>query len=274
MTRIKSMAGVAKARLVRASGTTVAAALRSRKPKQYRSGCTVITVNWNSLPFLKRTLSAIEAMSPVGTEVVVVDNASTDGSRPYLKEHPQVRTRHLPVNAGHGMALDLAIPTIDTEYVAILDVDAFPVSDQWLQRSIAALNGGAQAAGARLQRNFVHPSFFVARTKVLHDYSLTFKPVGSLARLKTSAPLFLDVGEALSQRLIIKFGGGSALHFFEATSTRGPGLAGSVFGGLVYHNLYATQGVGKGGALQMFEEEFRRYHLDLGILGEAPPAGQ
>ena len=268
------MAGIAKARSVRAASAAVAAARRSRKPKKYRPVCTVVTVNWNSLPFLTRNLRAIEAMSPEGTEILIVDNASTDGSREYLRTQSQVRTMQLPTNVGHGMALDLAIPTVDTEHVAILDVDAFPVSDQWLQQSIAVLNSGAKAAGARLQRNFVHPSFFVARTKVLHDYSLTFKPVGSLAKLEKTAPLFLDVGEALSQRLIVKFGGGGALHFFEATSTRGPGLAGSVFGGLVYHNLYATQGFGKGGALEMFEEEFRRYHPDLEPLGEAGSEGQ
>lgn len=268
------MVGIVKARLVRTVGGAVVVGRRLRKPKQYRPSCTVVTVNWNSLPFLTRTLRAIEAMSPVGTEILVVDNASTDASREYLKTLSRVRTMRLPVNVGHGMALDLAIPTIDTEYVAIRDVDAFPVTDQWLQRSIAALNSGAQAVGARLQRNFIHPSFFVARTKVPHDYSLSFKPVGSLATIKKAAPLFLDVGEALSQRLIIKFGGGGALHFFEATSTRGPGLAGSVFGGLVYHNLYATQGIGKDGALPMFAEEFRRYHPGLGILREAAPVGQ
>jgi hypothetical protein len=98
---------------------------------------------------------------------------------------------------------------------------------------------------------------------VVHRYGLTFRPVGSLAKLDTEAPLFLDVGEALSQRLIIKFGGGNAVHFFEITSVRGPGGTGAVFGNLVYHNQFATQGVHQGGAMQVFDEEFTRYHPAL-----------
>lgn len=168
----------------------------------------------------------------------------------------------LPTNLGHGLALDLAVPTVSTRHLAILDVDAFPVSNRWLEESIGALDAGAQVAGARLHRNFVHPSFLVTRTAVVRRYGLTFRPVGSLTGLSTSAPLFLDVGEALSQRLMVKYGGGSALHFFEATSVVGPGLAGSVFGGLVYHNLYGTQGEGRETARSRFDEAFAA-HLPM-----------
>jgi len=242
------------------------AALRRQRARRrgLRPGVTVLTVSWNSLPYLRRMLAAVEAMSPSGTEILVVDNASTDGTREYLASRG-VRTMLLPLNVGHGVALDLAVPRVDTEYLAVLDVDAFPVTQDWLERSIAALETGAQVAGAHLHRNFVHPSFLVTRTRLLHAYGLTFRPVGSLARLGRTAPLFLDVGEALSQRVIVKFGGGRALHYFEPTSTRGPGLAGSVFGGIVYHNLFATQGTGKGSALQMFETAFAEHHPELTI---------
>lgn len=36
--------------------------------------------------------------------------------------------RRLPVNVGHAIALDLAMRRITTEFVAVLDVDAMPVS--------------------------------------------------------------------------------------------------------------------------------------------------
>lgn len=262
---VRKNLGPVKLHAVRAGGATVAA-LRRRQARRtdLRPGVTVVTVTWNSLPYLRRMLAAAEAMSPPGTELLVVDNASTDGTREYLRSRG-VRTLLLPLNVGHGVALDLAVPSVDTEYLAVLDVDAFPVAPDWLQQSIAALKNGAQVAGAHLHRNFVHPSFLVTQTRVLHELGLTFRPVGSLARLDRAAPLFLDVGEALSQRMIVKFGGRCALAFFEPTSTRGPGLAGTVFGGIVYHNLYATQGTGKGTALQMFEDAFAEYHSDLGV---------
>jgi glycosyltransferase involved in cell wall biosynthesis len=222
----------------------------------------VLTVSWNSLPFLSRMLAATRAMSPDGTEIVVIDNDSSDGTREFLAEQDDVRAALMPVNLGHGVALDVVLPQVDTEHVAVLDVDAFPVSPTWLEQSLAALES-SRITGAHLHRNFVHPCYLVTRTQLIHRYGLTFAPVGSLARLEDEAPLFLDVAEALSQRLIIKFGGSKAMTLVEPTSIRGPGMAGTVFGGLVYHNMYATQGVHRPAALDLFVDEFRRYHPDL-----------
>lgn len=263
MSGFRSAIGLAKGRSVRSIGSAAAWARRPRSGSAYRPGVTVVTVNWNSLPFLRVMLDATKVMSPVGTEILVVDNGSSDGSTDYLSHRHDVRLMRLPTNVGHGVALDLAIATIDTEYVAILDVDAFPISEEWLSDSIAALVGGAQITGARMHRNFVHPCFLVTRTRVLHEYDLTFRPVGSLADLSTKAPLFLDVGEALTQRLIVKFGGGGAVRFIEITSLRGPGNAGQVFGDLVYHNLWATHGDRRAAALELFHEAVDQYHPGL-----------
>lgn len=259
--KLRRSVGYRKGVAIRAAGSAVAR-VRPR-PRSYRPGVTVVTVNWNSLSFLRVMLDIVRSASPAGTEILVVDNGSSDGSLEYLRARPDVRTLRLPVNVGHGVALDLVMPVVDTEYVAVLDIDAFPISDQWLERSITALVDGAHVAGARMHRNFVHPCFLVTRTKVLHELGLTFKPVGSLAKLSSSAPLFLDVGEALSQRLIVKFGGGHAIHFFEITSIRGPGNTGSVFGDLVYHNQYATQGAHHGNALEIFLAAAQHCHPGL-----------
>jgi hypothetical protein len=253
-----------KGRVVRGAGAGVARVRRSRAPESYRPGCTVVTVNWNSLAFLELTLKAVRAMSPPETEIVVFDNGSSDGSLEFLRSRPDVRIMRSPINLGHGVALDLAVASVETEYLVVLDIDAFPISDRWLSASLSALAEGAQVAGALMHRNFVHPCFLVTRTSVVHQYGLTFRPVGSLSKLKSDeAPLFLDVGEALSQRMIIKFGGGQALHFFEITSLRGPGATGAVFADLVYHNQFATQGSHQSTALDIFREEFGRYHPAL-----------
>jgi len=159
-----------KAHLIRTTGVALSKALYLRRPSAYRPGTTVVTVNWNSLPYMQRSLAAIRSMSPADTEILVVDNASTDGSRDYLRTLPDIRTTLLPVNVGHGVALDLVLPLIDTEYVAILDIDAFPIASDWLHQSIAAVESGAKAAGALLHRNFIHPSFFVSQTQTLHSH--------------------------------------------------------------------------------------------------------
>lgn len=257
--------GAAKGGAVRAVGAAGAWGLRQRPVRAYRPGVTVLTVNWNSLPFLRPMLDVIRAMSPPDTEIMVVDNGSADGSVEHLRERDDVRVVRLPVNVGHGVALDVGAALVDTEHLAVLDVDAFPVSDRWLEDSLAALAGGAKVAGAHMHRNFVHPCFLVTATQLLRDHDLTFRPVGSLARLDTSAPLFLDVGEALSQRVVVKFGGGRALHFFEITSLRGPSMAGAVFGGLVYHNMFATQGSGRDGAVAYWHEALAEHHPHLAV---------
>lgn len=231
--------------------------------RAYRPGVTVLTVNWNSLAFLRPMLDLTRAMSPPDTEILVVDNGSTDGSVEYLRERRDVRLARLPVNVGHGVALDIGSALVDTAHVAVLDIDAFPVSDRWLEESLRALDAGAKVAGAQMHRNFVHPCFLVTTTQLLRDHDLTFRPVGSLAQLDHRAPLFLDVGEALSQRVIVKFGGSPALHFFGVTSLRGPSMAGAVFGGLVYHNMFATQGSGRAGAVAYWREALAEHHPDL-----------
>jgi len=249
-----------KGKAVRLGGATAAWALRQRPRTSYRPGITVLTVNWNSLPFLGPMLDVTRSMSPADVEIVVVDNASTDGSLEYLASRADVRVVRLPMNLGHGIALDIGAALVDTEHLVVLDVDAFPVTDRWLDESLEALRCGAKVAGARVHRNFIHPCFFVTTTQLLHDHDLTFRPVGSLARLDRRAPLFLDVGEALSQRVIVKYGGSRALHPFEITSARGPGPAGAVFGGLVYHNMYATQGVGRADALAHWADALALHH--------------
>jgi glycosyltransferase involved in cell wall biosynthesis len=262
---LRQRAGAAKGRVIRGAGALAAWGLRRRPRPSLRPGVTVITVNWNSLDYLREMIEAVRATSSPDTEILVVDNGSTDGSVAYLQGRDDVRLLRLPLNVGHGPALDIGATFVETEHLAVLDVDAFPVSSSWLPESLAALDRGAKVAGAHMHRNFVHPCFLVMRTALIREHDLTFRPVGSLTRLDVSAPLFLDVGEALAQRLIVKYGGGSALHFFEITSLRGPGMAGAVFGDLVYHNMFATQGTGRGEALAYWQEALAEHHPHLGL---------
>lgn len=244
----------AKGRVVRSLGAAAAWTARRTREHRYQPGVTVLTVNWNALPFLRSMLDVTIARSPADTQFLVVDNASNDGSLAHLRALSDVRVLSLPLNVGHGVALDLGVALVDTEYLAVLDVDAFPISPDWLTESTTALERGAQIAGAHMHRNFIHPCFLVTRTEMLHRYQLTFRPVGALSPDQRRAPLFLDVGEALAQRTIVRFGGSQALHPFPITSARGPGMAGAVFGHLVYHNMYATQGSGKAEALTRWWE--------------------
>ena len=112
------------------------------------AGVTIVIVNWDSLSYLRTTLAAVHHFSPPTTRILVVDNGSTDGSVEWLREH-DVRTVALDANWGHEAGLDLGWLRARTRTVVALDVDAFPISHQWVPQLTEPLASGATVVGAR-----------------------------------------------------------------------------------------------------------------------------
>jgi glycosyltransferase involved in cell wall biosynthesis len=206
---------------------------RRRVGRLVPGATTIVTVNWNSAEHLEVLLRLVRRRSPAGTRILVVDNASNDGTRELLAAEPGVRSLRLPLNVGHDLALDIGFLLVETEYVVALDVDAFPVHERWLDELLAPLAAGAEVAGARLNRQYVHPCCLAMRTRRFvergHSFRERYRP------RRDGEDASGDVGEALSAREA------GNLYFFDPTSRRGPGDVGTVFGGLVYHNFYATR---------------------------------
>lgn len=206
---------------------------RARSRQLEQGQVTVLTVNWNSWGHLAVLIDTVRRRSPPDTRIMVMDAGSHDESRARLAGDPRVRTVLLPANVGHDLALDLGVLLCNTEYVVTLDVDAFPLHDCWLEELLAPLQMGAQISGARLNRRYVHPCCLAMRTSRFvangHSFRERYRP---RAHGRDASG---DVGEELSAREA------PDLHFFEITSQRGPVDVGTVFGGLVYHNFYATR---------------------------------
>lgn len=214
-----------------------------RKP--IRDGVTVVTVNYNSLPKVRVLLAALERYTSEPVDIIVVDNASKDGSRDFLRAQPNIRPLLLPVNIGHGFALDLAFLCASTSIVVAFDIDAFPVSPRWRRAVTDPLEDGSVIAGAHLHRAYIHPCFLALRRSDFLDYRLSFVPVGRCPSPEVPASgLYLDAGEAVSHVLSLAYGT-NAIHKIPATSTHGPGVIGTVFGDVVYHNFYSTHGRGE-----------------------------
>ena len=220
----------------------VSVARRAGARVRERAGVTVVTANWNTLPFLEVFVEAVQRRSPAGTRIVVVDNGSIDGSREYLRKRSDIDSVMLPVNIGHGRALDIGIARAGTKVVAILDIDAFPISDDWLRECEEALESGKMICGASIHRSYVHPCFLVARRQTMLNESPSLRARGRYPRPgRRRLGVFLDTGEALSQALLVRYGS-RVFHFVPITSVDGPGHYGTVFGGVVYHNFHATTG--------------------------------
>ena len=100
---------------------------------------TVIILNWNGARVLPRCLEAMVGQTYKDFHLIVVDNGSTDESWKLAQRHTsQVEVFRLPNNMGFCKANNIALRTVATPYVALLNNDAFPVPS-WLEALIAGL---------------------------------------------------------------------------------------------------------------------------------------
>jgi GT2 family glycosyltransferase len=98
----------------------------------------VVIVNWNAGAMLGRCLDAVRAQTLPPSEVVVVDNASDDGSAEGLEaRYPGVTVLRPGRNLGFAAANNLAAAAVRAEWLALVNPDAFPEPD-WLERLAAA----------------------------------------------------------------------------------------------------------------------------------------
>jgi glycosyltransferase involved in cell wall biosynthesis len=206
---------------------------RRRLGKLRPGAATIVTVNWNSWPHLEVLIDVVRRRSPAGTEIIAVDNGSVDESRRRIKAQSEAQGLSLPVNVGHELAMDLGVLLAETEFVVALDVDAFPLHDDWLERLLAPLDEGAQVSGARLNRSYVHPCCWAMRKARFVERKHSFR--SHYVPRTEGRDASGDVGEGISAAEAPN------VRFFEVTSQRGPGDVGTVFGDLVYHNFYATR---------------------------------
>ena len=98
----------------------------------------VVVVNWNAGPLLSRCLASVLAQEPPPAEVVVVDNASSDGSAD--APPPGVRVLRRADNGGYGVAVNDGIRATSAPAVLTLNPD------------VELLPGCLAAAAARLDR--------------------------------------------------------------------------------------------------------------------------
>lgn len=86
---------------------------------------SVIIVNYNVKYFLEQCLTSAErATQGIDAEIFVVDNNSTDGSVPYLRERfPNVKFIENRENTGFARANNQAIKSSTGEYVLLLNPD-------------------------------------------------------------------------------------------------------------------------------------------------------
>ncbi len=105
---------------------------------------SIVIPNWNGLRWLAGCLDAIAAQTVPPTEIIVVDNGSTDGSRECLEQR-DLHLVSLSENRGFASAANLGISIARCEFVALLNSDVVLMPD-WIELMTNALREDPCAA--------------------------------------------------------------------------------------------------------------------------------
>ena len=137
---------------------------------------TVVVVNFNGGEHLLRCLACLAEQEAVPERIVLIDNGSTDGSAAAAREWAArdgrlaARLEQIDsiVNLGFAAANNRAVEKSTTEFVALLNPDAFP-DPGWLAALLAAARQYPQAASfGSWQRLEGHPGILDGVGDVYH----------------------------------------------------------------------------------------------------------
>ena len=125
--------------------------MRIQSSPQY--DVSVVIVSFNTRETLRECLCAVfRSKGDISIQVIVVDNASTDGSPEMIeKAFPQVELIKSEINLGFGMANNRGFENAKGRYIVLLNSDAF-VDQTALARSVAHMDAtpGCGLGGGRL----------------------------------------------------------------------------------------------------------------------------
>jgi len=94
---------------------------------------SIVIPNWNGQHFLQVCLDSLRAQTYPNIEVIIVDNASTDGSQEYIREnYPEVKLVELPENRGFTGACNAGMEAAQGGIISLLNNDT-EVDPNWVQ---------------------------------------------------------------------------------------------------------------------------------------------
>ena len=103
-----------------------------------------IIINWNGRKFISSCIDSILNQSNKSFEVIIVDNASTDGSVNFLKKQfPEVKIVELKKNYGFATGNNIGFKESSGEYIALINNDAV-LDKSWLENMVSMIEGSKQ----------------------------------------------------------------------------------------------------------------------------------
>ncbi|MFN2544487.1 MAG: glycosyltransferase family 2 protein [Actinomycetota bacterium] len=114
---------------------------------------SIVVVNWNGRDVIRPCLESLQQLTYPRLEIVVVDNASTDGSIEAIEASPGVRLVRNHENLGFPRACNRGIAETGGEYVLLLNNDTVADRPRVLDTTVAFMeeHEDAGALGVRLR---------------------------------------------------------------------------------------------------------------------------
>lgn len=166
---------------------------------------SVIILNWNGSDCIVECIESVEKTVYNNIEIIVVDNASTDGSPKTIRnKFPNVHLIKLDENLGYAAGNNRGFQHAQGKYIATLNNDVV-VEPTWLGQPVYFLEGD-ESAGIIACRQMKYKNH--ETIDCLYGYplrSLLFQPMGS-GKQYSSTPLFSQPG------YVIGAGGASAIY--------------------------------------------------------------
>lgn len=154
---------------------------------------SVIIVNYNVQFFLAQCLnSALKALENVSGEIIVVDNASTDGSKEfftnYAKTHP-IQYHYLNENLGFSKGNNYGIQLSKGEYVLLLNPDTV-VAEDTFKKVVDFMDNHPKAGGLGVNMIDGKGQFLPESKRGLPTPKVAFYKIFGLSALFKNSPKF------------------------------------------------------------------------------------
>jgi hypothetical protein len=192
---------------------------------------SVLTVNYGTADFIESMLYCLERITYFPYKVLIADNfyshEETSRLRNGCKKFDNIeifyRTQSESGSMGHGEALDVLTPKIDTPYFAILDADATFLARNWDKILISQFDFDCKVIGTQAQLNqdrkptdFPLMFAILFETRTFQNLDIQFKPPSRADALKGK-----DTGHQLREKYTAANKRGKLLYHHYSINEKG-----------------------------------------------------
>ena len=152
---------------------------------------SIIIVNYNVKYFLEQALTSVrKAAKNISAEVIVVDNASADGSAALVKKRfPEVVLLENLENVGFSRANNQAIKIARGEYVLLLNPDTL-LQEDTLEKTLQFMDTHAQAGALGVKMLDGKGNFLPESKRSLPTPAVSFFKITGLSALFPGSKIF------------------------------------------------------------------------------------